>query len=494
MTINSMSRRLRDSCYTRSIFAGRRQIIRRILIPLLFFVFTIVPPKTGTGQEKAYPEYGIYDTDLLPPSFYKLNRERFMRFIGDTSVAVFVAASEHTRNADETYRYRQNDNFFHLTGCNEPNSLLLLVPAGITVTDSSGSRRVREILFVMPRDPKQETWTGKRLGTEGAVSALGFESALPNTEFKSYLLAAFTGAKTAYVPLKPEGIEGTVREFISQIDDAEALFGSWLEFRDPNHILSVMRMVKSPEELAVMKTAAGISAGAIEETIKRCKPGMYEYQLASIFDYTCGAAGAEDLAFATICGSGENSTILHYESNRKRLQDGDVVVMDCGCEYHNYASDITRTFPVNGRFSEAQLEIYSIVLAAHDSAIAAMRPGTKYYSTVGAKGLDAIKSGLLKIGIIKTPEEYGKYSIHSIGHPVGLDVHDVMTDDSLTTGEIWTVEPGIYIPANTPGVDPKYWNIGIRIEDDVLITESGHEVITAAVPVKPDAIERLMKR
>ncbi len=446
------------------------------------------------AQENIHPEHGIYDADLLPAAFYKSNRERLMKSIGDTAVAVLYAAGEHTRNGDAQYRYRQNDDLLYLSGCNEPNSILILAPAGITLDDSGGARRVRELLFLMPRDPSRETWTGKRLGVEGARRVLGFEAALANTELEKYLYRLLRTAKVAYVPLRPDGIEGDIKTYFDKISEAEFSLGARVEFRDPSALLSRMRQVKSPEELTLMRKAARISAGAHAEAIKSCRHGLYEYHLQSLFENACTMMGAEDMAFPCICGSGENSTILHYEANRKQLRDGELVLMDCGCEYHNYASDITRTIPVNGHFSKPQLEIYSIVLAAHDSAIAAIRPNISYNDSVTPKAVKVIQDGLLQLGIIKDRDDYRRFFNHGLGHPVGLDVHDVMTDDLLEPGEVWTVEPGIYIPANTPGVDAKYWNIGIRIEDDVLITECGSEVISSSVPVEPAAIEKLMER
>ncbi len=471
---------------------NRKYSLGRILLIVLLLVITPLLCSAVYGQDGPYPEYGIYEPDLLPTSFYKSNRETLMKSIGDTAIAVFSAASRHTRNGDMQYRYRQNDNFFYLTGCSEPNSFLILAPGGIMLHDSAGNRRVREILFVMPRDPKAETWTGRRLGVEGARKALGIEAALTNSEFGKYLSNSLKTAQVAYVPPQPDGDEGQAKAFADTLSQAESQFRDKVDFRDPSYLLTKMRRVKSPEELVLMKTAARMSAIAHGEIMKGCMAGMYEFQLQAIFEHACRMVGAEYMAYPCICGSGENSTILHYDANRRQLRDGDVIVLDCGCEYHNYASDITRTIPAGGRFTQPQLEIYRIVLAAHDSAIAAIRAGASFYNTVTPKAAGIIQDGLLSLGIIRDRADFKKFFNHGLGHPVGLDVHDVMADDLLSPGEVWTVEPGIYIPANTPGVDPKYWNIGIRIEDEVLVTETGNEVISAFVPVDPLAIEKLM--
>ncbi len=462
----------------------------KIILNIIVFIFV---SNIIFAQEKSPARYGIYDTDLLPPSFFKSNREKMMKAIGDSAVAIFYSASERTRNGDVEYKYRQNDDFFYLTGCNEANSLLILVPKGMMVVDSSGVHRAKEIPFVMPRDPFRESWTGKRLGPDGAAALLGFESAFTNKEFKKYFLLALNSSKVAYIPIPGEGMEGDIVEYINEIKKEESAYHGRIEFRDPTPIIHEMRAIKSPEEISVMEKAAEISANAHKAVIKACKPGMFEYQLQAIFESSCEMQGAEYMAYPCIDGSGENSVILHYESNRKQLKDNEVVLMDCGCEYHNYASDITRTIPVNGKFSDAQLEIYNIVLAAHDSAISIIRPGVSYYS-ISLKAIDVIQTGLLKLGIIKDRSDYTKFFNHGIGHAVGLDVHDVSSLGALQPGEIGTVEPGIYIPANSAGVDPKYWNIGIRIEDDILVTESGHKIISSSVPVNPKEIEKLMKR
>ncbi|TLY31708.1 MAG: M24 family metallopeptidase [Ignavibacteria bacterium] len=447
------------------------------------------------SQATGYPEYGLYDTDLLPPSFFKANREKLLRAIGDSALAVFYSAPEHTRINDTEFKYRQDNDFFYLTGCNQPNSLLLLSSRPFEVSDTSGKHSVREILFVEERNPARETWTGRQLGPYGAITVLGFESALPNSVIEKTLGKIIPNTKEAYFPLEPSQAEGKLAEFVRTVENYERLLQHWgrVGIRNPVPLVRQMREVKSPEELRLIRRAVDISMDGHRQMLKSCKPGMYEYQLQALFEYVTVSQGAEYMAYPCIVGSNENSVILHYESNRRRLGAGEVIVADCGAEYHNYASDITRTIPVGGKFTAPQRQIYDIVLSAQEKSMDLMKPGVNYYAIVNKKAIDVVRDGLLKLGIIKDSADYRKYFMHGVGHPVGLDVHDVSLTGVLKAGEVWTVEPGIYIPAHSEGVDPKYWNIGVRLEDDVLVTENGYELLTKDLPRDPDAVERLMK-
>jgi Xaa-Pro aminopeptidase len=458
-------------------------------------LLTCCPLLSAFAQGTTYSEYGLYDTDAPPPSFFKANREKMLRAIGDTAIAVFYSAPEHTRINDTEFKYRQDNDFFYLTGCNQPNSLLLLSSKPFEVTDTSGKHSVHEVLFVDERNPAQETWTGRQLGPYGAIHALGFESALPNSDVEKTLGKIVFSAKDAYFPMEPPQAEGKLAEFARTVGTYERTLQHWgrVGIRNPIPLVRQMREVKSPEELRLIKRAVDISLDGHRQMMKSCKPGMYEYQLQAVFEYVTGSQGAEYMAYPCIVGSNENSVILHYESNRRRLGAGEVIVADCGAEYHNYASDITRTIPVGGKFTPAQRQIYDLVLNAQNKAMDLMKPGVNYYAVVNMKAIEVIRGGLLKLGIIKDSAGYRKYFMHGVGHPVGLDVHDVSVTGVLKAGEVWTVEPGIYIPAHSEGVDPKYWNIGVRLEDDVLVTENGYELLSKDLPRDPDAVERLMK-
>ncbi len=466
---------------------------RRFILSVLVSFLLLPSAGLSRQQQTPHPEYGIYDQDLLPPSFFKHNRERLMQMMGDSSALILYAAPERVRNNDVDYVYRQDDDFFYLTGCNEPDAALFLSTKGVETGDSTRKQTVHEILFVRPRRPSQETWIGRRMGPEGAMQALGLEYALSISDMSSWLWRMLRGHRQVYLPLPAGGMTGELAGPVSDLNaDALRLEGT-TEFRTPAHLIHDLRSVKSPEEIALIRKAVNASVDGHKRMMQTCRPGMFEYQLAAEFESATEEHGAEYLAYPCIAGSGENSVILHYESNRKELKKGEVVVLDCGAEYHNYASDITRTLPVDGKFTDAQRAIYSIVLHAQEEAIKQMKPGVSYWPAVQQAAERVIRDGLLKLGIIHDSLAYRKYFIHGIGHPVGLDVHDVSSGQVLREGQVWTVEPGIYIPSTADSVDVRYRNIGVRIEDDILITADGHEVLSRDLPREPDAVERFMR-
>lgn len=463
---------------------------RTLLVTLLLLVWC----QNGIGQNQ---KYHIYDTDLMKPAVFKARREKVMKEMPEGSIAFFYAGPEQIRNNGVEFQYRQNNNFYYLTGMNEPNCVLALIPGGTSVQDPKDSTKfisVREILFVQPRDPIRERWTGRRLGPQGAMEVLGFEYAMNNDQLRDWIPRLAFTAKIIYIPAFPVNFFGEIEELTKPLRDIIRRLNSRVEFRDPTAMVTRMRAVKSPEEIEMIQKAVDISCEALRQMMMSAEPGMYEYELQAIFEYVSRRRGSEYLAFPCIVGSAENSVILHYNTNRRKLNSGDIVVMDCGAEYHNYAADVTRTIPINGRFSDAQRQIYEIVLRAQDEAIKMMKPGVHFHTEVSGKAIEVIQDGLLKLGIIKTKEEYSKFFIHGVGHPVGLSVHDVAGTGKLEPGMVWTVEPGIYIPEGSPGVDPKYYNIGVRIEDCVLVTEDGYKIMSASAPRTVDEIERLMKK
>jgi Xaa-Pro aminopeptidase len=326
------------------------------------------------------------------------------------------------------------------------------------------------------------------------MEVLGFQYALTNDQFKSWVGRLIVESKTVYFPALPPDYTGGIAELTKPLSDAVSRFDSWSEFRDPNHIVAKMRAVKSPEEISMIQKAVDITCDAHRQAMMSAEPGMHEYELGAVFEYVFRREGAEYAAYPCIVGGAENSVILHYSTNRRKLNSGDIVVMDCAAEYHNYAADVTRTIPINGTFTEAQREIYELVLQAQQEAIKVMKPGADFQTDVQGKAVEVIQTALMKLGIIKSKEEYKKYLPHGVGHPVGLWVHDVGGQGKLEPGMVWTIEPGIYIPDGAAGVDPKYYNTGVRIEDDVLITEDGNRVMSAAAPKTIEEIERLMKK
>ncbi len=452
------------------------------------------------------------DTDLLPLSFFKANREEFMKAIGNEAVAIFYSSSLKNRSNDVEYKFKQDNNFYYLTGLEEPDAVLVLVPAGfspsvlklagratgkyydVTLDTVKSDTKIREILFLNERDSLREIWTGRTLGTKGAMEKLGVQLALPIDEFKNVIRAIIfaSRAKTIYFPYPSGCYEGKLKDVIDAIESILNLQRSRLQFSDPTPILAKMRMIKKPEEINLIRKAVDITTKAHKQIMMSCEPGMYEYELQAIAEYVFAKLGSEYPAFPSIVGSGENSVILHYSSNREKINYGNLIVVDIGAEYHNYCADVTRTIPANGKFSAEQKEIYEIVLRAQEETIKIIRPGASFID-LQLKATEVIADGLLKLGIIKDKSEARKYFMHGVTHHLGLDVHDIGIPGNLEPGMVITIEPGIYIPAGSD-CDPKYWNIGVRIEDDVLVTKDGYEILSAGAPKTIDEIERLMKR
>ena len=456
-------------------------------------------PLLALGQDL---NYLVYDTDHIPPSEYAVRRKTLRDDLGKDALAIFVSAPPRTRNADTNYEYRQDDNFFYLTGFEEPNAILLISAKGFGVRnlrDSTLTDTVHEIIFVQPRDPRWEQWTGRRFGPEGTMKLLGLEYAVTNDKVKDVLTTSVSSSsiKSLYVVDVPSEVSRhgadpmqPLREFIEKAKGGE----SHPEMRDAAAAVKKYRAVKSPGEIALITKAAHISALAHRQAMMSCKPGMAEYELQAVFEYVFRRYGSEYNAYPCIVGASENSVILHYDTNRRPIKDGDIVLTDCAAEYHNYASDVTRTFPANGKFSAAQREVYQIVLNAQNAAIALMKPGTQWRD-VTAKADSVLEAGLLTLGIIKEKngKDFRKFYPHGLGHAVGLDVHDIGSV-VMVPGVVYTVEPGIYIPDSAPNVPAKYSNIGVRIEDDILITSSGNKILSAEAPREMDEIESLMKK
>ncbi|CUT02146.1 aminopeptidase P N-terminal domain-containing protein [Candidatus Chrysopegis kryptomonas] len=452
------------------------------------------------------------DLDLLPISFFKSNRESLMSAIGNDAIAIFYSNSLKTRSNDVEYRFKQDNNFYYLTGLEEPDAVLVLVPAGfspsilklagkatgkyydITLDTVKSDLKIREVLFLKERDSLREVWTGRTLGTKGATEKLGFQLALPIDEFKTLIRTIIfaSRAKTIYFPYPTGCYEGNVKEVIETLESILNSQRSRLQFSDPTPILARMRMIKKPEEIELIKKAVNITVKAHRQIMMSCEPGMYEYEIQALAEYVFTKLGSEYPAFPSIIGSGENSVILHYSSNRKKIKDGDLIVVDIGAEYHNYCADVTRTIPANGKFTQEQREIYEIVLKAQEETIKMVRPGASFID-LQLKAREVIADGLLKLGVIKDKNEVGKYFMHGVTHHLGLDVHDVGIPGNLEPNMVITIEPGIYIPAGSD-CDPKYWNIGVRIEDDVLVTDKGCVVLSSDAPKTIEEIERLMKR
>ena len=432
-----------------------------------------------------------YDNDLLSTNFHKNRREQLRKLMPDNSVAVFFSNPVRNRSNDIDYEFHQDPNFYYLTGLREPEAVLLIFKS----QNSYGEIITNEIIFVQPRDSTDEKWTGKRLGALGAKEKLNIETAFDNTEFAGF---EFNFHKFDKILLT--GIPEDVRDDKSDRGD---LFSMIKYFkRDTDSInrkiskamlmsyMAQLREVKTNEELELMRKATSITCDGINELIKTLNPGMKEYQCEAVVEYFFHSEGAEDFGYPSILGSGENGCILHYETNRKTIKGNELIVCDVGAEYHGYTADVTRTLPVDGKYSEEELAIYNLVLDAQTQGINQCKPGNKFWEPHN-KANAIIAAGLMKLGIINKPADVKLYFPHGTSHYLGLDVHDVGSYAELKEGNIITVEPGIYIPEGSP-CDKKWWNIGVRIEDDILITKTGYENLSGCIPRTAFEIENLM--
>ncbi len=457
------------------------------------FVTFSTPTNAQSAVSDSLTRYYRYDKDLLTKEFHQGRRAALREMMPAKSVAVFFAAPIRNRSHDDDYNYHQNPDFYYLSGFNEPDAILLVMKDSVTI----GGQKANEFIFVSDRDKKAEIWTGRKLGKLGAASLLGISAVLVHDDFDKVDIAWDKFDKLLYAPL-PKGA-------VDVPDDKYDLYDLILTFKRrakfPSEssesasligIMAKLRQEKLPEELTLMRKAIGMTCIAEQEVMKSLVPGLYEYQVQAILEYIFKTNGSEYVGFPSICGGGENSCVLHYESNRKQLEDGNLIVIDIGAEYHGYSADVTRTIPVNGKYSDAQKEIYELVYEAQAAGIRECRPGVSFWAPHLAAH-DTIAKGLIRLGIIKNEWEVESYFMHGTSHYLGLDVHDAGTYLKLKEGDVITVEPGIYIPEGSP-CDKKYWNTGVRIEDDVLITGDSCEVLSAAAPRKVAQIEALMQQ
>ncbi len=424
----------------------------------------------------------------------KRRRRALMRTMGDNAIAIIPSAREAIRSRDTEYPYRHDSNFYYLTGFSEPESLMVLVP---------GRKAGQFLMFCRERDPLKETWHGRRLGVERAPSALGADDAFPIGDIDDILPGLLEGRQHVYHTLgKDQLFDAQMLGWLKQARSSRRSGSDPDSFISLDYHLHEMRVHKSKQEQALLKKAAKISANAHKRTMQACKPGMHEYELEACLVHHYRSNNACH-AFEPIVGSGANGCILHYTENDDVLEDGELVLIDSGAEFEGYAGDITRTFPVNGRFSKDQKTVYEIVLASQLAAIDAIKPGNHWNDPHDA-AVKILTQGLKDLGVLKgsissllKEQAYKPYYMHTTGHWLGQDVHDVgeyKIDGNFRLfepGMVLTVEPGLYLN-NTRKIPKKYRNIGIRIEDDVLVTKKGHEVITSAVPKTVQQIESLM--
>ncbi|MFZ9652550.1 MAG: Xaa-Pro aminopeptidase [Steroidobacteraceae bacterium] len=423
-------------------------------------------------------------------------RRQLMKSMGRDAIAIVPSAPVHLRNNDVEHAYRQDSNFHYLTGFREPESVAVLVP---------GRPQGEFLMFVRDRDPARETWDGRRAGPAGACRDFGADDAFPIGDIDEILPGLLENRAKVFYTV------GVHREFdqrvVGWVNGLRALAKHGrhapYEMVALEHVLHEMRLFKSRGEIELMREAARIAARAHVRAMRRCRPGMHEYEIQAEIEYEFRRARAEP-SYLPIVGGGANGCILHYRENESVLRSGELLLIDAGCEYECYASDITRTFPVNGKFSKPQRALYELVVAANLAAIAAVKPGN-HWNAPHEVAVQVLTAGLVELGLLKgkvpaliKSQAYRRFYMHKTGHWLGMDVHDVgdykigATWRALEPGMVLTIEPGLYIPPGTRGVPPQFRNIGIRVEDDVLVTRDGHEVLTDGVPKDAAEIEALM--
>ena len=426
---------------------------------------------------------------------YADRRSKLGAMLPKNSAVVIAGAAVQYRNADSSHAFRQDSNFWYLTGFNEPESTLVLL--------INESKDVQSIAFVPKKDALKEIWDGYRAGPNGAVKDHGFDLAFDNTEIDERLPDLLAGYNQVFYPVgKSQKLDADVIDWIKTARSKDR-HSSPIDIADASSKIGNERLIKDKDEIEIMKKACQISAEAHVEAMKFVKPGMNEQELEAFYQYQFSKRGGRFAAYTPIVAGGENACVLHYVENSKALKDGDLVLVDAGCEFELYASDITRTYPINGKFTAAQLAIYEVVLEAQQKSIEAV--------TVNNNVMDSqiisekvITQGLIDLGILNGSMEelhetgaFKDFYMHKIGHWLGIDVHDAgdYTEDGeymkFKPGMVTTVEPGIYI-SSTSNVKDQWKGIGIRIEDNILVTTKGNQNLTDIVPSNPNEIEALM--
>lgn len=438
----------------------------------------------------------------LDMNVFEKRRQAFVEEMQPDAVAVFPCKPVYNRNLDVDYGYRQESNFYYLTGFEEPESILFLDPS---------APKHKYVLFVRKRDRRRETYDGPRAGVEGAVSTFKADTAYYYDDFRSKLWPLFKFDRPIYYTF---GINPELDDLMQKAFIERRAGGLW-PIIDPAPIVNARRQIKTEGDLAMgMRKTVDISSLGFLEAIKSIAPGRYEYEIQAVFEYVYRSNGSPRNGYPCIVGSGPNSTILHYNKNDRQMQSGEMILMDCGAEYGYYSADITRSVPVNGKFTQEQRDIYEIVLRAQQAAIDAVKPGVKK-SQLDDIIDNILGEGLVQLGFIRDKKDFRMFSLHGYAHWLGLEVHDVGAYSKkgesviLQEGMCFTVEPGLYtrpdvfekmqeagyskseISTIRKKVE-KYMNIGVRIEDDILVTKDGYENLSAAVPREIEALERLM--
>ena len=448
------------------------------------------------------------DRPAQGPAVWAARRARLLAQMAPGAVAVLATAPTASRNGDSDYPYRHDSSFYYLTGYTEPDSALVLVAA-------RGDAPACAILFCRDKNPEREIWDGYRHGPDGARMAYGLDAAFPIDELDAQMAKLLANAPALYYALgHSAALDAQVQRWLDPLRrQARSGIEAPATACDLPSLLNEMRLFKDAAEQALMLRAATISGLAHARAMRASRPGQYEYEIEAELLYEFRRHGAQFPAYTPIVAGGANACVLHYQQNDARVADGELVLIDAGCEFDGYAADITRTYPVNGRFTAPQRTLYELVLAAQEAALAAVRPGARY-AGIHEAAVRVLAQGMLDTGLLQAQavgnvddviadQRYLQFYMHGTGHWLGMDVHDVGQYRDLATpgkpsrplqpGMVLTVEPGIYVrPA--AGVPEQYWNIGIRIEDDVLVTADGYSVLSAAAPKTVAEIEQLMRQ
>ena len=434
----------------------------------------------------------------MKQSEFKKRRKQLMQRVGEGNIALIGSASMHTRNRDVNYPFRQDSDFYYLTGFNEPDALAVFVP---------GRAQGEYILFCREFDAKKALWEGAHSGLEGATTHYDADDAFPIDDLDDILPGLLENKTKVFYPMGCNlELDHNLLEWINHIrNQSRSGIIAPGELVSLALILHEMRLFKSAEELKLMRRAAEVSAHAHVRAMKACKAGLYEYQIEAELIHHFIDNGLRAVAYPSIVAGGKNACTLHYTENNSKLKNGDLLLIDAGAECDHYAADITRTFPISGRFNEAQKQLYQLVLNAQTAALEQIKPGLPWNLAHDAS-VEVLTQGLLDLGLLKgklkkliKDEKYKQFYMHRIGHWLGMDVHDVgdykikQEWRLLEAGMVLTVEPGLYIPVDCKSVDEKWRGIGIRIEDDVLVTPTGHEILTSGVPKSIADIEALMQ-
>ena len=433
---------------------------------------------------------------MITQKEFSRRRKQLMGMMGKDSIAIIPTATEQIRNRDVEFPFRPDSDFYYLTGLHEPDAIAVLIPK---------RPHGEYLLFCNERDTDRETWTGRRIGTAGAIEEFHADDAFPIGDVDEILPGLMESRERVYYTMGSRpAFDLRVMEWVNRLrEGARTGMRTPDKFVSLEHLLHDMRLYKSRAEIRVMKTAAKVACQAHRRAMQACHPGSHEYEIEAELLHEFRRANMVP-AYSSIVGGGTNGCVLHYTENSQVLNDGDLLLIDAGSEYDCYASDVTRTFPVNGRFSAPQKALYEVVLAAQIAAIKKVRAGN-HWNDPHTAAVRVLTRGLVKLGILKgnpadliRQEAYQRFYMHRTGHWLGMDVHDVGDYKvggawrELEPGMVLTVEPGVYIPAGSRGVAKKWWDIGIRIEDDVLVTKDAPEVLSEAAPRTVADIEALM--